>query len=64
MNGNMQLPDLDGYEVFPNIFLIGQPSPVPGTSKMRCLANAGGALVLVELGIKFIPCAPHKGDRP
>jgi hypothetical protein len=49
----MTLPDMDGYEVSPGIFLIGQPTPVPGTQLMRALANVYGALAIIELKIKF-----------
>lgn len=52
--GTLQLPKLHGYEVKPGIVLIGEPTPVPGSSKLRCLANAFGALVVVELSIKFL----------
>ena len=51
--GTLTLPDLDGYEVSPGIFLIGNPTPVPGTDKLRCLANVHGALGLVELRLRF-----------
>ena len=47
------LPRMDGREVAPGIWLIGEPTPVPGTSLMRCLANCGGALAIVELRIRF-----------
>ncbi len=53
MFGEMKLPTLDGYEVRPGIYLIGEPTPIKGTSKLRCLANVGGALCVVELGIRF-----------
>lgn len=49
----LQLPKMDGIEIRPNIFLIGEPTPIPGTNLMRCLANVGGALCLIELTIKF-----------
>ena len=53
MHGDLILPKLDGKEVAPGVFLIGEPNPLPGTNKLRCLANVGGALCVVELGIKF-----------
>ncbi len=53
MTGTMVLPKMDGYEVKPGVTLIGEPTPVPGTDKLRCLANAFGALCVVELSIKF-----------
>jgi hypothetical protein len=51
--GSLNLPKMDGTEVRPGVVLIGEPSPVVGTDKMRCLANVLGALCVVELGIKF-----------
>lgn len=53
MEGSLQLPKLDGYEVRPGIFLIGEPVAIPGTDKLRCLANIDGSLALIELSIKF-----------
>lgn len=53
MNGTITLPKLDGTEIRPGVFLIGEPTPVPGTDKMRMLANVGGALALVELRFSF-----------
>lgn len=53
ITGELQLPKLDGYEVKPGITLIGEPSAMPGTDKLRCLANVFGSLALVELSIKF-----------
>lgn len=53
MTGTMTLPKMDGVEIRNGIVLIGEPSPVPGSSKLRCLANVYGSLCLVELSIKF-----------
>lgn len=53
MEGSLQLPKCDGMEVRPGVTLIGEPTPVVGTDKMRCLANVLGALCVVELSIKF-----------
>ena len=53
MDGSLQLPKCDGMEVRPGVILIGEPTPVVGTDKMRCLANVLGALCVVELSIKF-----------
>ena len=53
MEGSLQLPKCDGMEVRPGVILIGEPTPVVGTDKMRCLANVLGALCVVELSIKF-----------
>jgi hypothetical protein len=44
---------MDGVEIRPGVRLIGEPSPVFGTDKLRCLANVCGALCLIELSIKF-----------
>lgn len=52
--GTLTLPKMDRVEVSPGIFLIGEPAPVPGTNKLRCLANVGGCLVLVELKVNFV----------
>jgi len=51
--GELKLPKLDGYEIRPGIVLIGEPSPIEGTDKLRCLANVLGSLCVVELSIKF-----------
>lgn len=53
MEGTLNLPKVDGMEVRPGVILIGEPTPVVGTDKMRCLANVAGALCVVELSIKF-----------
>lgn len=52
-DGTITLPKMNGREVQPGIWLIGEPTPIQGTNKMRSLANVGGALCLVELSIKF-----------
>jgi len=51
--GKLELPKMDGYEIRPGITLIGEPTPVEGTDKLRCLANVLGSLCVVELSIKF-----------
>ncbi len=51
--GTIQLPTMKGQEVAPNVFLLEEPTPVVGTNKMRCLADVGGMLAVVELNIKF-----------
>ena len=53
--GEMKLPTMDGVEVSPGVWLIGEPTPQPGTDKLRCLARVGNALAVVELSIKFPP---------
>lgn len=51
--GELEFPKLDGREISPGIILMGEPTPIPGTNLMRCLANVGGALCVVELSLKF-----------
>ncbi len=53
LKGEMVLPKMNGKEIEPGIFLIDEPTPIPGTDKLRCLANVCGALCLIELRIKF-----------
>jgi hypothetical protein len=52
--GTLNIPKLDGVEVNPGIFCIGQPTPVPGTNLLRGLANVGGALCIVEFKLSFV----------
>lgn len=47
------LDKCDGLEVRPGIVLIGEPAPIAGTNTLRCLANVGGMLAVVELSVKF-----------
>lgn len=54
VRGSLDLPKMDGEEICPGIVLIGEPSPVLNTNKLRCLANVLGALCVVELSIKFV----------
>jgi len=49
----LNLPKMDGHEISPGIFLIDEPTPIPGTNKLRCLANYHGSLVIVELKLTF-----------
>jgi hypothetical protein len=53
MGGDLKMPKMDGTEISPGIWLIGEPSPIGGTDKLRCLAQVGNALCVVELAIKF-----------
>lgn len=53
LTGEIQLPKMDGMEVSPGIILMGEPTPIPNTSLLRCLANVHGALCIIELRIKF-----------
>lgn len=52
--GSMNLPPLAGKEIRPDITLIEEPVPVPGTDKLRALANVAGCLAVIELRIKFM----------
>ena len=53
VQGNLELPKMNGVEISPGIFLIGQPSPMAGSDRLRCLADVNGALAIVELRISF-----------
>jgi hypothetical protein len=53
IEGSLDLPKMDGMEIRPGVRLIGEPTPTPGTDKLRCLANVLGCLCVVELSIKF-----------
>ena len=50
---NISLPKMDGIEIKPGVWLIGEPRPVPGTNKLTCLAQVGSALAVVELKVTF-----------
>jgi hypothetical protein len=49
--GIINLPKLDGFEVKPGVFLIGEPTLDAATGKYRCLANVAGCLAVVELRV-------------
>jgi hypothetical protein len=51
--GEVKLPKMDGLEVKPGVFIIGEPSRVPGTNKLIALADMNGCLVKIELSLKF-----------
>lgn len=53
MTGELQMPKMHGVEVSPGIYLIGEPTPLPGTNLLRCLADVNGMLGVVELALKF-----------
>ena len=50
----LELPKMDGLEISPGVTLIGEPTPIAGTTKLRCLANVVGCFAVVELSIKFM----------
>lgn len=52
-DGHIIFRSLNGKNIAPGITLIGEPAPVPGTDKLRCLANVCGCLAIVELRLKF-----------
>ena len=54
----LNLNNLDGAEVREGIFLIGEPTPIPGTNKMKALANVRGYLCLIELSVTFSKVSP------
>lgn len=63
--GTMMLPKMDGREIREGVTLIGEPTPMVGTDKLRCLANVMGCLCVVELGIKFKEAqSPEHNGRP
>ena len=55
MEGKLTLPKMDGVEIKPGVFLIGEPTPRPdlGKTSLVCLADVHGMLCTVELTIKF-----------
>jgi hypothetical protein len=55
LDGKLILPEMDGMEIRPGVFLIGEPSPRPdiGKTALVCLADYHGMLALVELSINF-----------
>ena len=61
--GTVTLPKLDGHEASPGIFLVGEPTPVEGSDKLRCLANVNGALCVVELRLKYEIDAARGGEK-
>ena len=46
------LPKMDGEEIAPDVFLIGEPS-VRADGKLVCLANVRGMLAVLELALTF-----------
>lgn len=55
-HGYVSLHDMDGMEITPGVFLIGNPTPRPdlGSNRMACLANVNGMLCTVELSIRLL----------
>jgi hypothetical protein len=58
----MTMPKMDGHEIRPGIYLIGEPTPIPGTNKMTALADYYGALALVEIVMRFAADGDTKGS--
>lgn len=52
--GQLTLPQCDGVEVSPGMFLIGEPS-LREDGELVCLANVHGALVVVSLRVRLKP---------
>ena len=57
MVGRLDMPSMNGKEVAPEIYLIGEPVVRPdlGPNKMACLASTPYGLALVELSIRLLP---------
>jgi hypothetical protein len=53
-NGTVLLPSMDQLEIKDGVILIGEPTPIMGTDRLRCLANVYGMLAVVELRMRFI----------
>jgi hypothetical protein len=55
MEGKLILPKMDGVEITPGIYLIGEPTPRPDLSptSLVCLASVDGMLATIELKLKF-----------
>jgi hypothetical protein len=51
--GDLKLPLMDGTEISNQVFIIGEPRPVIGTNKLRCLVNYHGQLATAELVVVF-----------
>ena len=52
-----RLDKLKDMEIQPGIIILEEPTPIPGTNKMRALANVNGTLALIELSVTFSrPC--------
>ncbi len=47
------MQDLEGKEISPGVTIIGEPSLIPNSNKLRALANVNGALCVVELSISI-----------
>lgn len=58
LTGKLILPECDGKEIRPGVFLIGEPTPRPdlGPRSLACLADVCGTLAVVELTIRLQEC--------
>lgn len=61
--GTVEMPKIDGMEVSPGVFIVGEPAPIPGTNKFRALADMAGCLVIVELSLKFLSTGNKNGHH-
>jgi hypothetical protein len=48
---DVPIPKMDGREVSPGVFIIGEPTYI-GAGKFTALADMHGALVLIELVVR------------
>ncbi len=62
ITGNLSLPPCDGVEIKPGVILIGEPTAIAGTPLLRCLANVGGMLVVVELRMTLGAAQIEEGE--
>lgn len=49
----LQLASMKDCEVAPGVFLLEEPMPIPGSNRLRALANVYGTLAVVELKLTF-----------
>ena len=55
MEGKIILPKMNGKEIYPGVYAMGEPTPRPdlGPNKLAILVEINGCLCVVELSIKF-----------
>jgi hypothetical protein len=54
MKGEIRLPEMDGYEIRPGVFIVGEPC-LHTSGMLRALANVYGQLAVVELSMRPAP---------
>ena len=62
ITGNLSLPTCDGVEIKPGVVLIGEPTVIAGTPLLRCLANVGGMLAVVEWRMTLSAAKIEEGE--